>query len=157
MARITRGPNYLALPYHGPDVLVMWSTGKNSSFDLVTQGLFQKISRGGGGWQNRTYVERKFGGHWIVWVISGGGGGGGGGGLGLKSLSPPPPPPPPPQKKKKSCLVDINIHSCPGSIPPWVSGRLLRNGPGMFEVGNTKHSHWFDGLALLHSFTIANG
>jgi len=44
-----------------------------------------------------------------------------------------------------------------GSIPLWVSGRLLRNGPGMFEIGDTRFKHWFDGLALLHSFTIANG
>ena len=40
---------------------------------------------------------------------------------------------------------------------PGVSGWLLHNGPGMFEIGDTEHTHWFDGLALLHSFTIANG
>ena len=46
---------------------------------------------------------------------------------------------------------------CPGCVPAWLSGRLLRNGPGMFEIGDTKYSHWFDGQALLHSFTIVNG
>ena len=46
---------------------------------------------------------------------------------------------------------------CPGCVPAWLSGRLLRNGPGMFEIGDTKYNHWFDGQALLHSFTIVNG
>ena len=46
---------------------------------------------------------------------------------------------------------------CPGCVPAWLSGRLLRNGPGMFEIGDTKYNHWFDGQALLHSFTIING
>ena len=44
-----------------------------------------------------------------------------------------------------------------GTIPPWLSGRLIRNGPGLFEVGDTKYVHLFDGLALLHSFTIDQG
>jgi carotenoid cleavage dioxygenase-like enzyme len=44
-----------------------------------------------------------------------------------------------------------------GEIPPWLSGRLIRNGPGLFEVGNTKYNHLFDGLSLLHSFTINEG
>ena len=46
---------------------------------------------------------------------------------------------------------------CPGCVPAWLSGRLLRNGPGMFEIGDTKYNYWFDGQALLHSFTIVNG
>ena len=46
---------------------------------------------------------------------------------------------------------------CPGCVPAWLSGRLLRNGPGMFKIGDTKYKHWFDGQALLHSFTIVNG
>ena len=44
-----------------------------------------------------------------------------------------------------------------GTIPPWLSGRLIRNGPGRFEVGDTKYNHLFDGLSLLHSFTIDQG
>ena len=44
-----------------------------------------------------------------------------------------------------------------GTIPPWLSGRLIRNGPGLFEVGDTKYNHLFDGLSLLHSFTIDQG
>lgn len=44
-----------------------------------------------------------------------------------------------------------------GKIPTWLQGILLRNGPGMHTVGETSYNHWFDGLALLHSFTIRDG
>uniref|UniRef100_A0A673MH91 Beta,beta-carotene 15,15'-dioxygenase-like n=1 Tax=Sinocyclocheilus rhinocerous TaxID=307959 RepID=A0A673MH91_9TELE len=44
-----------------------------------------------------------------------------------------------------------------GSIPPWLQGTLLRNGPGLFSVGNTSYKHWFDGMALIHSFTFKDG
>ncbi|XP_064390885.1 beta,beta-carotene 15,15'-dioxygenase-like [Halichondria panicea] len=44
-----------------------------------------------------------------------------------------------------------------GSLPDWLSGKLIRNGPGLLEIGDTKLNHWFDGMALLHSFTIKSG
>ncbi|TNM94091.1 hypothetical protein fugu_002267 [Takifugu bimaculatus] len=44
-----------------------------------------------------------------------------------------------------------------GSIPSWLQGTLLRNGPGLFSVGNSQYNHWFDGLSLIHSFTFRNG
>ncbi|XP_019391479.1 PREDICTED: beta,beta-carotene 15,15'-dioxygenase [Crocodylus porosus] len=44
-----------------------------------------------------------------------------------------------------------------GEIPNWLQGILLRNGPGMHTVGETRYNHWFDGLALIHSFTFKNG
>ncbi|KAM8903763.1 carotenoid-cleaving dioxygenase, mitochondrial-like [Spinachia spinachia] len=44
-----------------------------------------------------------------------------------------------------------------GSIPVWIRGSFLRNGPGKFEIGNQKFNHWFDGMALLHQFKIAEG
>ncbi|XP_007452601.1 PREDICTED: beta,beta-carotene 15,15'-monooxygenase [Lipotes vexillifer] len=44
-----------------------------------------------------------------------------------------------------------------GRIPAWLQGTLLRNGPGMHTVGETRYNHRFDGLALLHSFTIRDG
>ena len=53
--------------------------------------------------------------------------------------------------------IDSNSLPQLGTIPPWLSGRLIRNGPGLFEVGDTKYSHLFDGLSLLHSFTIDQG
>jgi beta,beta-carotene 9',10'-dioxygenase len=44
-----------------------------------------------------------------------------------------------------------------GSLPPWLSGSLLRTGPAKFEVGEQRLRHWFDGLAMLHRFTISSG
>ncbi|XP_047449236.1 beta-carotene oxygenase 2b [Mugil cephalus] len=44
-----------------------------------------------------------------------------------------------------------------GTIPPWIRGNFLRNGPGKFEIGNQTFNHWFDGMALLHQFKISNG
>uniref|UniRef100_A0A672Z2H7 Carotenoid-cleaving dioxygenase, mitochondrial n=1 Tax=Sphaeramia orbicularis TaxID=375764 RepID=A0A672Z2H7_9TELE len=44
-----------------------------------------------------------------------------------------------------------------GTIPSWLNGNLLRNGPGKFEFGNTHYNHWFDGMALLHKFNIQGG
>ena len=41
-----------------------------------------------------------------------------------------------------------------GTLPDWLRGTLVRNGPGRFEVGDDTYNHWFDGLALLHAFTI---
>ncbi|XP_038609788.1 beta,beta-carotene 9',10'-oxygenase isoform X2 [Tachyglossus aculeatus] len=44
-----------------------------------------------------------------------------------------------------------------GHIPKWLSGRLVRTGPGKFEFGKEKYNHWFDGMALLHQFKLENG
>lgn len=49
-----------------------------------------------------------------------------------------------------------------GELPAWLEGTLLRNGPGVYEIETdegTTHSldHWFDGLAVLHRFTIEDG
>ncbi|XP_076147321.1 beta-carotene oxygenase 2b [Alosa pseudoharengus] len=44
-----------------------------------------------------------------------------------------------------------------GTIPTWIKGNFLRNGPGKFEIGNNNFNHWFDGMALLHQFKIENG
>jgi beta,beta-carotene 9',10'-dioxygenase len=44
-----------------------------------------------------------------------------------------------------------------GEVPGWLKGTLLRNGPAQFEVGERRFHHWFDGLAMLHSFTFNQG
>ncbi|MGR2753714.1 carotenoid oxygenase family protein [Agromyces arachidis] len=44
-----------------------------------------------------------------------------------------------------------------GRMPDWLTGSLLRNGPGTFRVGAQRYRHWFDGLAMLHRFTIDRG
>ncbi|KAK5850164.1 hypothetical protein PBY51_014435 [Eleginops maclovinus] len=44
-----------------------------------------------------------------------------------------------------------------GCIPSWLQGTLLRNGPGIFSLGDTSYSHWFDGMAIMNSFDIKDG
>ncbi|XP_032141433.1 beta,beta-carotene 9',10'-oxygenase isoform X1 [Sapajus apella] len=44
-----------------------------------------------------------------------------------------------------------------GHFPKWLNGCLLRIGPGKFEFGKDKYNHWFDGMALLHQFRMAEG
>ena len=44
-----------------------------------------------------------------------------------------------------------------GTLPEWLSGSLIRNGPGTFETGAGTVDHWFDGLAMLYKFTFKDG
>lgn len=44
-----------------------------------------------------------------------------------------------------------------GELPAWLHGALLRTGPAKFEAGERSMRHWFDGLAMLHRFSIAGG
>ncbi|XP_017272617.1 beta-carotene 15, 15-dioxygenase 2, like [Kryptolebias marmoratus] len=44
-----------------------------------------------------------------------------------------------------------------GTIPTWINGSFLRNGPGKFEFGEDRYNHWFDGMALMHRFHICEG
>ncbi len=44
-----------------------------------------------------------------------------------------------------------------GSIPEWLTGDLVRNGPGTFDVGTEQYRHWFDGLSMLHKFSFRAG
>lgn len=54
---------------------------------------------------------------------------------------------------------EIALDSLPveGTIPAWLAGSLLRNGPAGFEVGGQTLRHWFDGLAMLHRFGFDRG
>jgi beta,beta-carotene 9',10'-dioxygenase len=53
--------------------------------------------------------------------------------------------------------IDLDSLSVEGTIPEWLTGTLLRNGPAKFEVGDQPLRHWFDGLAMLHKFSFAGG
>jgi hypothetical protein len=44
-----------------------------------------------------------------------------------------------------------------GQIPSWLSVTLVRNGPGMFKIGDTEYKHWFDGLAYIQRYYFKNG
>lgn len=53
-----------------------------------------------------------------------------------------------------------------GTLPGWLDGSLLRNGPTRFDTGvrgeggprgRRSVRHWFDGQAMLHRFTLGDG
>jgi beta,beta-carotene 9',10'-dioxygenase len=44
-----------------------------------------------------------------------------------------------------------------GTLPPWLRGSLIRTGPAKWEVGDRAMNHWFDGFAMLHRFSFADG
>ncbi|XP_030647038.1 beta-carotene 15, 15-dioxygenase 2, like [Chanos chanos] len=44
-----------------------------------------------------------------------------------------------------------------GKIPSWINGSFLRNGPGKYEFGKSRYTHWFDGMAMMHRFHIKDG
>jgi carotenoid cleavage dioxygenase-like enzyme len=54
---------------------------------------------------------------------------------------------------------EVSVDRLPvdGQMPSWLAGSLLRTGPAKFEIGAQQLRHWFDGLAMLHRFTIADG
>jgi beta,beta-carotene 9',10'-dioxygenase len=53
--------------------------------------------------------------------------------------------------------LEVDELALSGQIPGWLEGSLLRTGPAKFEVGEQRMRHWFDGLAMLHRFTIHEG
>jgi beta,beta-carotene 9',10'-dioxygenase len=57
--------------------------------------------------------------------------------------------------------LDREIHeptlSIDGTLPDWLTGTLIRNGPAQFEVGDQDYHHWFDGHAMLHAFRMGDG
>lgn len=53
----------------------------------------------------------------------------------------------------RSCeqeVIDPIYGKVCGEIPKWLSGSLLRNGPGSLNVGTSRFQHLFDSAALLH-------
>ncbi|XP_018594383.1 beta,beta-carotene 15,15'-dioxygenase [Scleropages formosus] len=57
-------------------------------------------------------------------------------------------------KEEQPCPTKARVNGC---IPEWLKGTLVRIGPGMFTVGDTAYNHWFDGMALMHSFAFRGG
>jgi len=57
--------------------------------------------------------------------------------------------------------LDREIHEprlpTEGTLPDWLTGTLIRNGPAQFEVGDQDYNHWFDGHAMLHAFRMGDG
>ena len=59
--------------------------------------------------------------------------------------------------KKSPFFNSLLFYFSAGEIPSWLSGSLLRVGPGKYEWGDTKYKHWFDGESLIHKFEIKDG
>jgi beta,beta-carotene 9',10'-dioxygenase len=53
--------------------------------------------------------------------------------------------------------IELDCLPLRGTVPLWLQGTLVRNGPAKFEVGGQHYRHWFDGLAMLHKFSIEAG
>ncbi|XP_067950297.1 carotenoid-cleaving dioxygenase, mitochondrial-like [Watersipora subatra] len=68
-------------------------------------------------------------------------------------------------EKNSAAYLFESVDECPeevvteisGRIPDWISGCLLRNGPGKYEFGEHKFNHWFDGSSILQKFNISRG
>ncbi|RZC35698.1 RPE65 domain containing protein, partial [Asbolus verrucosus] len=60
----------------------------------------------------------------------------------------------------RSCEQEVTepiMGAITGTIPLWLNGSLLRNGPGSLKIGDDYFQHLFDSSALLHRFCIENG
>jgi beta,beta-carotene 9',10'-dioxygenase len=51
-------------------------------------------------------------------------------------------------------VASLPVH---GTVPDWLAGTLVRNGPALFDGNGTSFRHWFDGQAMLHRFDIGGG
>ena len=54
-------------------------------------------------------------------------------------------------------LFTANGFTFLGTVPAWLKGNLFRNGSGKFTIGEYQLEHWFDGMAVIHKFSIDNG
>jgi carotenoid cleavage dioxygenase-like enzyme len=53
--------------------------------------------------------------------------------------------------------VDAVELTVEGTLPEWLEGTFISNGPGQFEVGDTALEHWFDALAMVRGIRIEDG
>src|SRR6056297_649619 len=50
--------------------------------------------------------------------------------------------------------TDVSI-PVTGTLPEWLDGSLIRNGPGAFSFpAGSSVDHWFDGFAMVYRFTF---
>ena len=54
---------------------------------------------------------------------------------------------------------ETRVDSLPvsGELPAWLGGALVRVTPALLDVGGRRVAHWFDGIAMLNRFGIADG
>ena len=51
------------------------------------------------------------------------------------------------------CAPAVGLHVT-GTLPKWLAGAVVRNGPGRFTTAKQNCSHLFDGMALLSRFEV---
>ena len=57
-------------------------------------------------------------------------------------------------QEKEHDIKDLHIE---GHFPEWLQGALLRTGPALFDLKKQHLRHWFDGMAMLYSFSFRDG
>jgi beta,beta-carotene 9',10'-dioxygenase len=50
--------------------------------------------------------------------------------------------------------IDDDAVAVHGTLPPWLKGTLLLNGPALWELPRGRLEHWFDGYAMWHAIRI---
>ena len=53
--------------------------------------------------------------------------------------------------------IELTKLSGTGEAPGWLQGKLVRNGPALFQLDKTNLKHWFDGYGMLHGFLFKEG
>lgn len=56
------------------------------------------------------------------------------------------------QREEQTATLSVT-----GTLPAWLSGTYLLNGPGQFEVGGDRLDHWFDPLAMIRRVSFSDG
>uniref|UniRef100_A0A1I7TZ04 Beta,beta-carotene 9',10'-oxygenase n=2 Tax=Caenorhabditis tropicalis TaxID=1561998 RepID=A0A1I7TZ04_9PELO len=54
-------------------------------------------------------------------------------------------------------VIEPKLCSTSGTAPSYLRGTMVRNGPGMFEIGDNKYEHWFDGLGFIQRYHFEDG
>ncbi|CAP35893.2 Protein CBG18441 [Caenorhabditis briggsae] len=54
-------------------------------------------------------------------------------------------------------VIEPKMCSTSGTVPSYLKGTMVRNGPGMFEIGENKYNHWFDGLGFIQRYHFKDG
>ena len=54
---------------------------------------------------------------------------------------------------------EVHLDALPvrGTVPGWLTGSLIRTGPALWDLEGQSMRHWFDGMAMLHRFRVADG
>ena len=60
-------------------------------------------------------------------------------------------------KSVKEVLEPIEVKDEGSDIPDWLTGSLLRDGPGLFEFGDEVALHAFDGMAMIRRYHVSEG